>query len=162
MANAGYSSNPTYKIWVGIRLRCRDHTTRGSSDVYRGVRISESWSEEFENFLNDMGERPFHMASVDRIDGTRGYCKHNCRWATKYQQAVNRRGVNASVSEGVRLKKSGTFEARISILGRMFHIGTFKTRDEAEREFKKYKDYLSPMQNKSGLQSNRANEPRGG
>jgi hypothetical protein len=38
--------------------------------------------------LADMGERP-KGTTIDRIDGTRGYCKDNCRWATRSEQQAN-------------------------------------------------------------------------
>jgi hypothetical protein len=38
-----------------------------------------------------MGEPPFPSASIDRIDGSKGYCAENCRWADVQTQTVNRR-----------------------------------------------------------------------
>jgi len=54
----------------------------------KGIMYCSDW-EFFENFLKDMGLRPEGM-TLDRIDGTKGYFKENCRWATPKQQVRNR------------------------------------------------------------------------
>lgn len=60
-----------------------------SHPEYAGVSIDPRWNE-FAPFLADMGERPAGT-TIDRIDGTLGYFKGNCRWATPTQQTRNRR-----------------------------------------------------------------------
>jgi hypothetical protein len=55
----------------------------------KGVTFQDNWSF-FENFLSDMGEAP-DGCTLDRIDGTKGYSKDNCRWATIKEQNNNKK-----------------------------------------------------------------------
>lgn len=50
--------------------------------------MCERWSL-FENFLEDMGERPEGM-TLDRINNNGNYEPGNCRWATKAEQESNK------------------------------------------------------------------------
>lgn len=55
----------------------------------RGITIAPQWLT-FETFLADMGVRP-SGTTLDRINGAGNYEPGNCRWATRAQQAANRR-----------------------------------------------------------------------
>lgn len=84
----GMSGSRTYRIWRGILQRCKTVTSK-KAHLYalKGISICPEWYS-FVAFLHDMGEAPDGM-SIDRIDGSLGYCKINCRWATPKQQGNN-------------------------------------------------------------------------
>jgi hypothetical protein len=86
----GLTNTPTYKSWSSMRTRC-NNSNYAESHSYkgRGIKICDRW-DKFENFLQDMGERP-NETSLDRIDVNGNYEPSNCRWATKKEQAQNKR-----------------------------------------------------------------------
>jgi predicted XRE-type DNA-binding protein len=86
----GYENSITYKSWDSMKQRCLNPNHERYKDYgSKGIIICERWKNSFENFLEDMGERP-EGTTIDRIDNSDGYYKENCRWATFKQQARNK------------------------------------------------------------------------
>ena len=82
------ATSPTYRCWRNMIARC-EKPTSNAFDRYgaKGITVCAEW-HKFDNFLRDMGEKPKGL-TIDRIDGTRGYYKANCRWATIKEQNRN-------------------------------------------------------------------------
>jgi len=88
-----------YNIWRGVKKRCyqksrKDYQNYGA----RGIVMSESW-KTFLNFYNDMYQSYLghvekfgeDQTSIDRIDVNGNYEVGNCKWATRSEQASNKR-----------------------------------------------------------------------
>lgn len=79
-----------YNVWASMLARC----TNPKSHAYhnyggRGISVCDRWMK-FENFLQDMGAPPPGL-TIDRINNDGNYCKENCAWKTRLDQARNRR-----------------------------------------------------------------------
>jgi hypothetical protein len=82
---------PEYKIWEAMRRRC----SKPSDPSYknygaRGISVCERWLD-YGNFLADMGKRPTPKHTLDRTNNDGNYEPGNCHWATRSEQAKNRR-----------------------------------------------------------------------
>lgn len=111
-----------YYIWVTMRARCNNYRRQ---DFYRyggrGISVCERWTK-FAFFLSDMGDRPSNEHSIERVDNNGNYEPSNCKWATRKEQAKNRRstvyithnGETHNLTEWTEILglKRGTIDAR--------------------------------------------------
>lgn len=74
----------------------------------RGIGVETRWLT-FENFLEDMGERPEGL-TLERNDVNKSYSKSNCRWATRKEQMRNRTNTVYVEKDGEKVQLSKLIE----------------------------------------------------
>lgn len=115
----GISKESLYPIWRDILHRCSSKTYK-NKEYYlgRGIGVCSRWQDDFNNFKNDVGERPSPEHSIDRIENNKGYCPHNVKWATQLEQSHNTRKHrlgSRNILPGMRVNQNGTIYLSIRI-----------------------------------------------
>lgn len=132
MKNHFYSTTDTYTVWRDMCSRVRKKV-----EHYEDVELCERWDCQkgggFENFLEDMGERPEGL-SLNRIRGAKLYSKETCEWASLSLQSYDQKKIktNTSGRTGVSWNKiHNKWTARITKNYKVYVLGMFDSFEEA-------------------------------
>lgn len=98
----GKTESAEYNSWMNMRGRCKNP----NNDKYKwygaiGIKVCDRWTNSFENFLADMGEKTTPKHSLDRINVHGNYEPTNCRWATQKEQCNNKRSNMFITANGI-------------------------------------------------------------
>ena len=89
-----HQDHPLYNTWQSMRARCNNPNNPAYHDYGgRGVFVCDEWND-FWQFVEDMGPKPTPQHTLDKDiikAGNLVYCKEFCCWATKAEQASNKR-----------------------------------------------------------------------
>lgn len=88
----GATKTKEFLVWQGIKSRifnpnCAHYDCYGG----RGIKMHESWVNDFPQFLKDVGYAPSPKHTIDRIDVNGHYEPGNVRYATVKEQQNNKR-----------------------------------------------------------------------
>jgi hypothetical protein len=110
-----------YRTWNSMITRC--HNPRSASYRYYGrlgIQVCPEWRDSFAAFRNAVGEPPSPAHTLERRNPWLGYQPGNVRWATRAEQARNKRNSRRSAEEKRQLGAAWIAEMII----RMHHTGS--------------------------------------
>ena len=118
---------PVYGTWNQMLQRCTNPRVAAYPDYGgRGITVDPAW-RTFAGFYADMGDPPAPGLTLDRIDNDGPYSKANCRWATRLEQAANRRGLRlvtfAGRTQSVRRWAAEVGMGYLTLYTRLFRDG---------------------------------------
>lgn len=92
ISNIAFSKTYEYRTFLAIKDRCNNTKNPGYENY--GGRGIECRFKNFDDFFNEVGEKPSAKHSIDRINNDSHYEKGNVRWATINEQNNNTRSNN--------------------------------------------------------------------
>lgn len=102
----GKYGTPEYWTWHDMKARCLNaKDTAYKNYGARGIKICDKWKKSFTAFYEDMGEKPFPKAQIDRINNDNDYEPKNCRWTTNKENSRDRRTTKLSLTKAKEIKK---------------------------------------------------------
>lgn len=101
----GFKGTRLYNIWVAMRQRCYNKNTKEYHNYGgRGITVCDEWRENPSSFFSWALKNGYSDdLSIDRIDTNGNYTPTNCRWATRKEQANNKRNTHYLFYKGEKL-----------------------------------------------------------
>lgn len=130
--------------WRTMIRRCCDPNHK-SYHLYSEFGVCERW-KDFMLFYNDMYKDFKEELQIDRIDGTKGYSKENCRWVTAEKNSINRTTTKDCIAYNLKTKEIFKFDRYKDMsLNKFCEIKNISHTTVLDRLNRKIQNYYLPI-----------------
>ena len=85
------SRTSIHNLWVAMRQKCDNKNNKYYVDNGgRGIKVCDRW-HIFENFYEDMGDKPTDIHMLSRLDNNGDFSSDNCKWISLEEHVKNRK-----------------------------------------------------------------------
>jgi hypothetical protein len=115
-----------------------DRCHRPEAELYkyyggRGIKVCRRWRNSFIDFFCDMGKRPEGL-TLERLDNDGNYEPKNCKWATRGEQAANRRNCLKDEFTPLKISRNAKVKLRRKKRGDCINCGRPFPKDQKQCE----------------------------
>lgn len=143
-ANVG-ESNPIYRKWRNMIQRCYYNKIHEYKPYYASCTVCEEWLNyaNFEVWYNEnyIDGKKFDLDKDILVQGNTEYAQDTCALVSHYVNTVfEDRGIKNNIVEN---SQTGKFDTSMTLLGKRTEIGSFDTKEIAQKElFEHKKNYI--------------------
>ncbi len=120
----GFTGHPLHGVWRSMLGRCRNKNDKDYGG--RGISVCKEWEGDFMVFYNWAVDKGYKSGlQIERENNNGNYCPENCKWATRKEQARNRRNSRIITCRGMTM----TLAAFAELVGEKSDIIHFRMRN---------------------------------
>lgn len=141
-----------YQKWANMIQRCYYDKVHEYKPYYAPCTVCEEWLN-FSNFKvwydeNNIAGKKFDLDKDILVQGNTEYAPDTCALVSHYTNTIfESRSIKNNIVEN---SKTGMFDVSMSLLGKKMNVGSFGTKEMAQKELFEYKkDYIRQYSRKS-------------
>ncbi len=142
-----------YGIWKAMRARCSSECLSHLSWQQNKIKVCDRWNS-FKIFIEDMGERPSKLHSIERKNNSKDYNQDNCIWATYKEQANNRGDFNINIEYNNQIMTLKQLSEKLNLNYSSMHkhiVYKNRTLEETIKLMNLYKQNIKSKSHKTNL-----------
>ena len=128
--------SPHHNRWKSMKARCYSKKHPRYKDYGgRGITVCQEWLDDFWSYHDYMNSLEGYEKGLtgDRINNDGPYQPGNMRWASKSQQALNRRKRKRNVKGYYEDKRYGGWVVKFKINNKQEYFGYYQTKTGAKK-----------------------------